>query len=137
MSITNIDLVSDSLRELNVISEIQTASAEQYAHAQRKLNQMLAKWKEDGIDLGFFPQTTSSDTCPIPDYAEDGVITQLATKLASNYGATVSMELAASAMAGYDTICRTAVNASLPVGRMLNRPCAEGDVYPGNILLGP
>lgn len=137
MSITNVDLVSDSLRELAVISEIQTPSAEQYAHAQRKLNQMMAKWIEDGLDFkSWFPQATSSDITPIPEYAELGVTLNLAIALASNYGATVSMELAASAMSAYDTICRTLVTAALPLGRMLNRPCGEGDSYPGNILTG-
>lgn len=136
MSLTNADLIADALRELTVISEIQTPSAEQGAHALRKQNQMLAKWKEDGLDLGYFPQTLTSDVCPIPDYAELSVTLSLAIAMASNYGATVSMELAANAMSAYDTICRTAVTASLPVGRMLNRPCGEGDSYPGNILTG-
>lgn len=136
MSLTNADLIGDALRELNVISEIQTASPEQGAHALRKQNQMLAKWKEDGLDLGYFPQTITSDVCPIPDYAELGVTLSLAIAVASNYGATVSMELAANAMSAYDTILRTAVSAALPVGRMLNRPCGEGDSYPGNILTG-
>lgn len=139
MSITNVDLVSDSLRELAVISEIATASAEQYAHAQRKLNQMMAEWEEAGLRLDFFPQTVSSDVCPIPAYAENGVMTQLAVRLASNYGATVSIELAAAAIAGYETICRTAVSASLPVNTLLNRPSGSGNYgWPGstNILLG-
>lgn len=137
MSITNADLIGDSLRELTVISEIQTPSAEQYAHALRKLNQLMAKWLEDGIDLGFFPQTSASDLCPIPDYAELGVTLHLAIACASNYGATVSQELGASAMSAYDTIVRTAVNAALPIGRMVNRPHGPADGSIGNILIGP
>lgn len=136
MSITNADLIADALRELVVISEIQTPSAEQYAHALRKLNQMMAKWLEDGIEMGFYPQTLASDNCPIPDYAELGVTLSLAIAVASNYGATVSAELGGSAMSAYDTILRTSMQARLPVGKMLNRPCAEGDTYTGNILTG-
>jgi hypothetical protein len=136
MSITNIDLIADSLRELGVITEIQTPSAEQGAHALRKLNQMMAEWEESGVRLEYFEQTSTGATCPIPAYAENGVICMLATRLASNYGAQVSIELAASATVGHDTIVRTAVSAALPVGRMLNRPCGEGDAYPGNILTG-
>jgi hypothetical protein len=136
VSITNADLIADSLRELTVISEIQTPSAEQYAHALRKLNQMMAKWLEDGIEIGYYPQTSASDTCPIPDYAEIGVTLALAISCASNYGATVSQELGATASSAYDTILRTSISARMPVGRMLNRPCAEGDSYPGNILTG-
>lgn len=127
MSITNADLIADALRELTVISEIQTPSAEQYAHALRKLNQMMAKWLEDGIEIGYYPQTLASDTCPIPDYAESGVTKELAIECASNYGATVSQELGATAASAYDTILRTSMNARLPVGKMANRPAATGD----------
>jgi hypothetical protein len=133
---TNIDLIADALRELGVITEIQTPSAEQGEHALRKLNQMMAEWKESGIDLQYFPQTLTSDPCPIPAYAESGVTCMLATRLASNYGAQVSIELAASATMGHDTIVRTAVTRALPEGRMVNRPCGEGDRYPGRILTG-
>lgn len=136
MSLTNIDLIGDALRELAVISEIQTPSAEQGAHALRKLNQMMARWEEDGIRLEYFPQTVSSDTCPIPPYAEDGVTTNLAVKLAPNYGATVSMELAAAAMSGYDTICRTAVSAALPVNNLTNRPQGTSGNLRSSILTG-
>jgi tail accessory factor len=129
MSITNADLIADALRELNVISEIQTPSAEQYAHALRKLNQMMARWLEDGIDLGYFPQTSPSDDCPVNDYAELGVTLNLAIAVASNYGATVSPELGISAENGYATILRTAMNAALPVNEMLTRPRSSGDGY--------
>lgn len=137
MAVTNADIIADSLRELTVISEIQSPSAEQYAHALRKMNQVMAKWLEDGIEIGFYPQTLASDTCPIPDYAELGVTLALAIAMASNYGASVSPELGASASSAYATILRTSILARLPTGRMLNRSRAEGDRYPGNILLGP
>lgn len=129
MSITNADLIADALRELNVISEIQTPSAEQYAHALRKLNQMMAKWLEDGIDQGFYPQTSPSDDCPIMDYAELGVTLGLAIAIASNYGATVSPELGIQAESAYATILRTAMNAALPVNNMVTRPNGEADGY--------
>jgi len=129
MSITNADLIADALRELNVISEIQTPSAEQFAHALRKLNQMMARWLEDGIDLGFFPQTSPSEDCPVNDYAELGVTLNLAIAVASNYGATVSAELGISAENAYATILRTAMNAALPVNEMLTRPRGSGDGY--------
>lgn len=136
MPITNADLIADALRELTVISEIQTPSAEQYAHALRKLNQVMARALEDGVEIGFYPQTLASDVCPIPDYAELGVTLVLAIACASNYGATVSVELGATAANAWDTILRTSISARMPVGRMLNRPRATGDDYPGNILTG-
>jgi hypothetical protein len=129
VSYPNVDLVTDALRELGVLTEIQTASAEQGEHALRKLNQMMAEWHDSGIDLGYFDQTVLSDACPIPQYAENGVMTHLAARLAANYGQTVSTELAASLMAGYDMIVRIAVSGALPVHTMQNRPCGEADRF--------
>jgi hypothetical protein len=127
MSITNVQLIGDALRELNVISEIETPSAEQGSHALRKLNQMMAEWEEAGVRLEYFAQTVMGDDCPIPAYAEGGVTAQLATRLASTYGAEVSIALANSATTGYATILRTAMNAALPVSLMVTRPRGSGD----------
>ena len=90
---------------------------------------MMARWLEDGIDLGFFPQTSPSEDCPVNDYAELGVTLNLAIAVASNYGATVSAELGISAENAYATILRTAMNAALPVNEMLTRPRGSGDGY--------
>jgi hypothetical protein len=127
MSITNVQLIGDALRELNVISEIQTPSPEQGAHALRKLNQMMAEWEEAGVRLEYFAQTIMSEDCPIPAYAESGVTAHLATRIAGTYGAEVSIATAAAATRGYETILRTAMNAALPVSLMLTRPRGSGD----------
>lgn len=131
MSIINSDLISDALREISVLDETETASAEQGATGLRKMNQLMADWEESGIKLGYFSQTTLSDTCPIPLYAESGVITNLAIKLASSYGAKVSIELASAGLDGLSTILRTAMNDALPQADMQNRPFGEGDLIPG------
>lgn len=137
MSLTNADLIADSLRELSVISEVQTPSAEQFSLGLRKLNQMMAKWLEDGIEIGFYPQTLSSDICPIPDYAELGVTLALAVHAASNFGATAGPELIATGTSAFETILRTSISQRLPVGRMMNRPQGTGDTRNlVNILLG-
>lgn len=113
MSITNVQLISDALRELNVISEIDTPSAEQGSHALRKLNQMLATWEVDGVSLGYYEQTSTAATCPIPDWSEQGVTAKLAIQLAPTYGATISQELLDKAETGWATILRIAMNAKL------------------------
>lgn len=134
MSISNNEVIGDALRELGVISEIQTPSAEQGAHGLRKLNQLLAEWKDQEVDLGYFTQTVLSDTCPIPEYAENGVTCVLATRLASNYGATVSQELAISASSGWQTISARAINQALHEINRYNRPRGSADMWGYNIL---
>ena len=137
MSITNSDVVTDALRELGVVSETDSPSAEQGASALRKLNQMLEGWKESGIDLGYFAQTTLSDTCPIPAYAELGVTLALAARLAGSYGVALSAETATSLDSAYSVILRSAMNAALPEADMSNRPFGEGQTVTWNILAGP
>lgn len=94
MAITNRNLITDTLRELNVINEVQSASAEQGTQSLRKLNQMMEMWKEDSLDVGWFAQSSLTDNAPIPDYAEFAVTMGLCVMVAPQYGASISSELA-------------------------------------------
>lgn len=136
MSIVNSDLISDALREIGVLDETESASAEQGATGLRKLNQMMAQWEESDVKLGYYAQTVLSDTCPIPVYAEVGVTTNLAIKLAPTYGAQISVALAGNALDSYLVVQRTAMNERLPEVDMQNRPFGEGYRAPFNILTG-
>ena len=113
MAITNIQVITDALRLINVISEIDTPSAEQGSHALRRLNQMIAQWEVDTVKFGYFAQSSTTDTCPIPDWAERGVTGQLALDLCPTYGASISAEGAKLADEGWTTILRTAMNLKL------------------------
>lgn len=94
---TNLDLINRALRELNVIAENQDASSEQGSQCLTKLNNLMEMWKEVNIDFGWYEQSSTSGDAPVPDYAELAVTTNLAVLCASQYGATVSGELAAVA----------------------------------------
>jgi hypothetical protein len=132
---TNILLITDSLREIGVIAETESPSAEQGEHALRAMNQMLEQWEADEIRLEFFAQSSTTDTCPIPAYAERGVKLMLAIELAPTYGATVSIELATKASEAFGTIRRTAVLLKLPSVKP-DRPRGEGQSYRQRILTG-
>lgn len=90
---TNIEVIGDALKEINVIQETETPSPEQGAHGLRKLNEMVEAWTEDSINLGFFAQTSQSATCPVPAWSLRAVKLCLSAELAPTYGATVSPEL--------------------------------------------
>lgn len=124
---TNLQIITDCLRALNVIDETETPSAEQGAHCLRQMNQMLATWKDaDGIDLGYFSQTSTAATCPIPEWAETGVYGKLALRVAKQFGASVSVETAALADEGYSTILRTLVNQAREISDMSHLPRGSG-----------
>lgn len=109
----NVVLIGDALRLLNVISESETPSAEQGSHALRRLNQLMEVWEEEDVKLGYFAQSDTTATCPIPAYAEKGVTGVLALDLAATYGAEPSAACVKFAEDGYQLILRKAVNAKL------------------------
>ena len=104
---TLLDLIEDALREINVISEVGSASAEQGSYGLRKLNQMMAVWRETmDIDLGYFSQDSTAGTSPLPEWTELAVTSGLAVAMAPKYGATISAELtgvAASSISAVQT----------------------------------
>lgn len=123
---TNVVIIGDALREIGVIAETETPSPEQGAHGLRRLNQMLEAWTEDGIDLGYFPQTSTTATIQIPAWAEAGVIAKLSIRLAPHYGATVSQELVDDADAGYGMILRKSQSEQLTPMDMSHMPRGSG-----------
>jgi hypothetical protein len=124
---TNLEIITDALRGLNVIDETETPSAEQGSFCLRQLNQMLAAWKDaDGIDLGYFKQSSTTDTCPIPEWAETGVWGRLALRVSSHFGAQVPVGTAAAASEGYETILRVLTNQKLEGSDMSHLPIGTG-----------
>jgi len=126
MSITNVEVIDDALKSLNVISEVATASSEQGKYVLTKLNQMMEMWREDGISIGFFPQSVTTDTCPIPDYAELAVISSLSVVIAPKYGATLSQELVAVIDRSYTALLRKSLYEKLDNTDMSHLPIGQG-----------
>jgi hypothetical protein len=130
---TILELITGSLRKLNVINEIETPSAEQGAKCLEALNDMLEQWEEDGVKLQYYRQSSTSATFPCQAYTLVGVRAALAIRVAGDFGATVSTELAAEFDSGYSTILRKVMNAQLPEASMSHLPGVSGRF---NILTG-
>lgn len=95
MTTTVQQVIDDSLREINVISEVASASAEQGKFVLRRLNQMMALWAATkDLDLGWFDQPDTNANMPTPEWADLAIITGLAVAIAPKYGASISQELA-------------------------------------------
>ena len=123
---TNIQLIEGALREINVISEIDSASAEQGSYGLRKLNQLMEFWKGESIDLKWFAQTSTTATAPVPDWAEIAVESALAILMAPKYGATVSPELAAIADNAVSGVRRKLISEQLDNADMSHLPRGSG-----------
>jgi hypothetical protein len=105
---TNAEILGDAHKEINVIGETDSLSAEQGSYGLRVMNDLIESWTMRGINLGYFAQTDTTATCPIPAWAKMGVISSIAIAMAPNYGATVSIELRQKAEDGYQAISRQA-----------------------------
>ena len=135
---TNLEIIETALRDINVIAETESASAEQGQTGIRKLNQMMALWKISSKDLGYFAQSDTTATIPIPDWAEAGVAASLGLFLAPKYGATISIEDAAIITASENAITRTVIVNRQTNTDMTHLPIGAGHFYGDrrNILTG-
>jgi hypothetical protein len=121
----NSEVLNDAAREINVLSEVESASAEQGARWLRKLNDMMAVWYDDGFDVGYFPQDSATDDFPVSAQYLLPVKLGLAVNIAAGEGATVSTELAASFRAAYDAALRSILNAKLKGANNDHMPIGE------------
>lgn len=128
---TNSEVIGDALREINVIAEGQTPSAEQGLYGLRKLNEMVEEWTERDVDLGYYAQTDASATCPIPAWSESAVKSNLAIALAPKYGASVSAELALGAMNSFNVVQRKCMVENLKPANMDHLPVGLGSYGAG------
>lgn len=131
---TNTSLITDALKAAAIIADGQTTSASELADGLTALNRMMAVWKEENKDIGFFPQDTASDDCPIPKWAEEAVQDNLTVRLCKIYRVPVSPEIAMSASNGDDFITKMVINENLEGANMNNMPASSN--VRGSILNG-
>jgi len=122
VSQTNQQIIDRALVALGVIEAGESANSTDSASSLADLNSMMAEWRESGRDLNWFSQDTLSDTCPIPDWAEIGVIHGLAVSLAAVFKAPITQGLAVKATNGVNGITRTLFNLNLEQADMSHMP---------------
>lgn len=110
---TNTVMITDALLDIAIVADGQTASASQISDGLKSLNQMMATWAVSDMDIGYFPQDTASDDCPIPTWSEEAVRANLGVALASAYRVPVSLEIAQKATTGASTVARMVINNKL------------------------
>lgn len=127
MSVTNANVLYDALKAIGVIHEGGTLSAEQGLDGLRRMNQVMETWTEDHIELGYFAQSDTTATCPIPAWAEMGVTSKVAQRLMADYpSATPQPWLFDDAQNGIGTIVRKVIVENAPVAKMDHMPSGTG-----------
>ena len=89
---TNLDVITEAYEIADIINERQVLTARQSARGLSLMNDMFSDWEEDGIELGFFPQTVLSATIPIEDNKLRGVKYNLARGVAGYNSVSLSDE---------------------------------------------
>jgi hypothetical protein len=106
-------LIQDALGLLGVLQETEVMSAEQGMHGLRVLNELMADWQQDGIDLQYYEQTSLAENAPIPDHAALAIKYYLAMALAPFYARPVSAEFMALGARYYNRLVRDAAVAAM------------------------
>lgn len=100
------DVVRDALQLLGVITEIDTPSAEQGTHGLRALNDMMAHWLEDGLDVEYSPSDSLTAEVDVDTSALRAIKANLAVDLAAYYRTPVTPEIVQMAQSSYDALFR-------------------------------
>lgn len=137
MSISNEQLIADALGLLGVLSEVEGVTAEQGRIGLRALNELMADWEQDGVNLEYFEQSSFADDAPIPDHAILAVKYYLAMALAPYFRVTVSPEFTALGGKYYARLIRDAVKQRMQASDLSHLPFGSGlggtwDITSGN-----
>jgi hypothetical protein len=84
MSIKARDLITRSMRRINIVARGEVATAEEAEDGLITLNELLHSWETDGIHIGHTDLTLDSDV-ELPDSHIRGLRLLLAMELASEY----------------------------------------------------
>jgi len=119
---TNQQIIDRALIEASIIESGQSGNAQDSADSMTELNGMMFEWRESGRDINWFSQDTLSETCPIPDWSERGIVSNLAVSLCSVFRVPISRDLGDKARKGLEAITRTLFNLNLEQADMSHLP---------------
>jgi hypothetical protein len=130
---TNLTLINDALSLIGVLPEGQDASAEQGTDGLRALNDMLAEWSLNGTDIGYFPQTETTEDFPCDYRLTEVVKYNLAVRLCAFYSRPVPPDVAFIAGNTKSALIRRLIVSGMqPADPIL--PTAEAGGWGYNIL---
>ena len=117
------DIIRDALIELTVQAQEQTIPAVDLETGIRYLNRMMQALDADGVKLGYTLVKSSNDALTVPAGAYEGMMFNLALRLASGFDVDVKPSLAQQARESRKTLYKLGVTinkmnypSSLPVG---------------------
>jgi len=131
--LTNQELLDKAALEVEIIESGNSLVTPDVEDALDVMNQMFSAWTVSDMDMQIPPQDTLGDTIPIPIWATEGIISNLAVKFGVVFNALVTNDLARKAENGLNLIARTLINNKLEGADMTHMPLGTGR-YRHNIL---
>jgi hypothetical protein len=131
-----LDLITGSLRDIGVIGESETPTAEQGQTGVTKLNELMASLAEDGIDLGWAPVSLTTDTVVLPAGHISALKAMLSVSQASVYGADPSPMVAGRANNGYIRLLGQAFSLAVERAQSNTLPAGNSQRSGERILTG-
>lgn len=126
---SNTDIITDAYKLAGVLAENITLQAEQLANGLRWMNEMLAEWGANGIDVGYNPQTSGGATSPVYSDAMRAVKYNLALEVAGNHQIEAPLTTLRIANDSYGRLLRDArVAEQVPVD-MSHLPEASRETF--------
>lgn len=123
MAETAASLITDALGEILVSAAEQSVEPVEMSTGIRYLNRMMASFATNGVALGFTVVTSPSSAITVADGAIDGMVANLALRLAPQFDVATTPELIAAAKDGYTAMLKIAVTitptsfpCTLPIG---------------------
>lgn len=130
------DVLTSALGMLGVLREGESVSAEQGADGLKVFNDMLASWRESGIDLQIPNMPDTTTTFQLNDGDALTLKHQMAIHLSSYYpGRPLNPAIIAIGQQGYDRWLRNSINEEL-TGKKLRTISNGTPGYRSNILIG-
>lgn len=78
------DIINSAARLAGILAEAQTLESSVNTDALTRLNRMLARWRNNGVDLGL-PTLVAADTIIVDNADEEAIEIQLALRLMTRY----------------------------------------------------
>lgn len=129
-----LDIVTDSLRQIGIIGETQTPSAEQGQDAVTRLNDLMLSMEEDDIVLGWNPKATTADTVSLPLGQVAAIKALLAVQLAGEYGSEIPATTITNARDGYQRLLRQGIQNVMKQTRLYVMPRGNAQSLLNRIL---
>lgn len=104
MSETAGQIVRDALQELTVQAQEQTVPPVEIETGLRYLNRMMASLDATGVKLGYTVVDSPNDIVTVPSGATEGMVFNLALRLANGYDIPISASLGTMAAEGLRTL---------------------------------